>query len=121
MARRRRLLVAVALAPGVALVVAHAWPDPGRVFDLLTGHSVTAATESAFLTLLCGLAAAVLAVVVAGASRGRARDARPRRALSLAVLVVGLALLGAGLARHDGYRVCCATPTTAQEAGQLVH
>ena len=119
---RRLLLAAGGVAPCVALMLVGAWPDPGRSLDLLTGRSVTGATEAAVVTLLCWFGAVILAV-----SAGRAlRERRPRptrlaRVWPAAVLIIGIALLGAGIARHDGYRVCCATTTTAQEAEQLVH
>ncbi len=110
------------LAVVAALLLVGGWPDPGRSLDLLTGRRVTAATESAFVILLCWLAALFLAVTAVRAFRGqrRGRTSRPHAA-SLAMLIIGIALLGSGVARHDGYRVCCATPTTAQEAEHLVH
>jgi putative copper export protein len=121
MTMRRPLLIAAGgLALCVALALVGGWPDPGRSFDLLTGRSVTAATESAFVTSLCWLAAMLLVVTVARALRKRRRRTAPPRIGSLTVVVIGLVLLGAGIARQGGYRVCCATPTTAQQAEQLV-
>ncbi len=120
---RRQLLLGVGgLAPCVALALFGGWPDPGRAADLLTGRSVSAATESAFVILLCWLAAAFLVVSTARALRAQhhGRLSRPH-VWTLAALVVGVALLGAGIARHGGYRVCCATPSTAQQAENLVH
>jgi O-antigen/teichoic acid export membrane protein len=120
--RRRVILAAGGLTLCVVLALVGGWPDPGRTLDLLTGRSVTGATESAFVILLCWLAALLLAVVAARTFRGQARVRERRSQMwSLAVLVLGVALLGAGIARHGGYQVCCATPATAQQAEHLVH
>ncbi len=65
--------------------------------------------------LLASLACAVaVALALTGQRPGRVR------LWSLAVLVIGVALLGLGITRDGGYRVCCATPTTAQQAEQRV-
>jgi hypothetical protein len=122
----QRLLAAMALVLlTVAVAVVTGWPDLGRSLDLVTGSTIDSATESAFLALLCWLAVAVMVgLAVAGAWRA----ARARRTLSIAgrrsvaVLAVGVALLGVGLAREgNGYHVCCANPTTVQQAEHLVH
>ena len=121
--RRRRLLYASSvLGLGIALAVVGGLPDPGRSVDLLTG-SVTSATESAFIVLLCWLVVVCLAIPGVLSLFPATRLRRPRAlARSLAVLAVGLTLLGMGIVRNQaGYRVCCSDSTTAQEAEHLVH
>lgn len=121
----RRLGFAGALAAvSYALVVVVGWPDPGRSLDLITGRATTSATELAFIALLCWL---VVAVVVVGAMITALEAARGKHIMSrkrwhsLALLAVVLIMLGIGVARHEGgYRVCCASQTTAQQVQSLV-
>lgn len=124
----RRVLLTVGLIGVVAaLAVIGGRPDPGASLDFLTGRNVTATTESAFLVLLCWGAIAVLTVVATiGASRTvrRRRDdpTRRTRVRSLAIVALGLTLLGMGIAHQlSGYGVCCAGQVTAHQAEQLVH
>ncbi len=119
MTRSVLLAAAGALGVGATLAVTGEWPDPARSLDLATGRSVTAQTEVAFVAFLAWIAAVALMLNAAvPALRGRGRG----RAVSapLVVLVVGVALLVAGVAHHTGYRVCCATPATTQQAADLV-
>lgn len=120
--RRFLTLGAAGTALGVTLVVTGVWPDLARSLDLLTGRSVTGQTESALVSTLCWVAAVALAVGAVWRARPHGRPGR--RALALArpllVLIIGVALLAAGVAHQNGYRVCCATPSSSQEAQRLV-
>jgi hypothetical protein len=117
----RRVLPAAALAVLIVAVAAVAgWPDLGRALDLVTGARVTAATELAFVGLLCWLGIAVMVwVIVASVLRSTRRaHALTTWWWSLAVLAVGVSLLAAGIVRHQGYGVCCANSITVQQAEQ---
>jgi hypothetical protein len=108
----------------IALAFVAGAPDIGRSLDLVTGTGVTGATEFAFIGLLCWLAITVLiSVIVADALRQlKHPTALARWWLSVAALVVGVSLLAAGIVRHQsGYRVCCSSSLTAQQAEQRVH
>ncbi len=124
---RRVLFTTGLIGLMVVLVVVGGWPDPGGSVDFLTGRNVTATTESAFLVLLCwgGIAALTLLTAIGPARnvrRGRTDPTRRTRARSLAILGLGLTLLGMGIAHQlSGYRVCCADQVTAHQAEQLVH
>ncbi len=122
MRRRTVLLATLAGVIVLTLTVTGHRPDVARSLDLLAGRAVTTQTQSAVVALLCWLAALTMAVTATlGAVREREPGRRGAAAVRcLAVFLVGIALLGAGLARQDGYRVCCATPTTGREAQQLV-
>jgi hypothetical protein len=120
----RRLLVAAGLsAVLITLGVVDGWPDPGRSLDLLTGPSPTTADAAALILLLCWLAVAILVVGSAVPMLTPLRRVWVTRARgrSLAVLAIGLTILGVGIARHQGgYRVCCANVATTQQAEHLV-
>ena len=121
--RWRRLLSGFALLGlTIAVAVVGGLPDLGKSFDLVTGN-FTAATESAVIVLLCWLVVVFLAIVgtmsLLAASRLPGQRARAR---SLAVVALGLTLLGMGIVRQAaGYRVCCGDQNTAHHAEQLVH
>jgi hypothetical protein len=121
---RRVALAAALLMLTTALAIVSGGPDIGRSLDLVTGSGITGATELAFVGLLCWLA---LAVMISVAAAGVLRHVRHRTALarwwwSVAVLVVGVSLLAAGIVRQQsGYRVCCSSPLTVQQAEQRVH
>jgi ABC-type Na+ efflux pump permease subunit len=119
--RRRLFIAAGGLTLCIALALIGGWPDPGRSLDLLTGRNVSGATEASFVTLLCWLAAIALAATAVVAWRRQRGRPRTRYLGSLSVALIGFLLFGAGVARQGGYGVCCATPTTAQQAEQLVH
>ncbi len=119
----RRLLFGAAWAClSIAVARVGGVPDLGKSFDLVTGN-VTSATESAFIVLLCWLGVVVLAIAGLLSLLPATRLPRQRtRARSLAVLALGLTLLGMGIVRQEtGYRVCCSDPNTAQQAERLVH
>jgi hypothetical protein len=122
----RRLLSAAALTGlTAALAVVAGWPDVGRSLDLVTGRTVTGATEFAVIGLLCWLMLAVMSVLATvDALRRTSRQSGifTRWLWCLVILTAGSTLLVAGIARHQNqYRVCCATADTAQQAEQLVH
>ncbi len=121
----RRLVLAGALVGLAAvLTVVVGWPNPGRGLELLSGADASGANESALIGLLCWLALGTVAVAAIGRGIADSRHApfHKRRVWSLAVLVLGAALLTMGIARHTGgYRVCCSSPVTATQAHQLVH
>jgi hypothetical protein len=122
---RRQLTAAALVGLTVGLPVVVGWPDIGRSLDLVTGQGATSASEFAFVALLCWLALAVLSCI---AAIGVIRDAGSqvnavmrRRLWCTAVCAAGLALLLAGIARHQHeYRVCCANAITSQQAEHLV-
>jgi hypothetical protein len=121
---RRLVLAAVVVMLTIALAYVAGGPDIGRSLDLVTGNGVTGATEFAFIGLLCWLALAVLISVIAVDLLRQIKrpTALARWWLSVAALVVGVSLLAAGIVRHQsGYRVCCSSPLTAQQAEQRVH
>jgi hypothetical protein len=105
-----------------AVAVIAGWPDPGRAADLLTGRVVTSSTEAALVALLCWIAVGSLALLALRTLRRRhPGSARKGRLSSVAVLVIGTALLAGGIAHRSGYHVCCANPITAKQAAHLVH
>jgi hypothetical protein len=105
-----------------AVAVIGGWPDPGRAVDLLSGRIVTPSTEASLVALLCWIGVASLALFAVRTLRPhRPGFARRARLPSLAVLVIGTALLAGGIAHRSGYHVCCADPITAQQAAHLVH
>jgi heme/copper-type cytochrome/quinol oxidase subunit 1 len=121
----RRLLGAAALVGlTVALALVADLPDLGRSLDLLTGHTVTGATEFAFIALLCWVMLALMAILaVVDVLRRAARQPGVFTPWlwSLVILTAGATLLVAGIARHQSpYRVCCTSPDTAHQAEQLV-
>ena len=119
---RRALLVLGVVALWVALVVVGGWPDPRASLDLLTGTRVDAATERALVTLLCWLAVVLLTLTLVRSIRPARRASTSRAGRGpVAVILIGVGLLAAGLVHQGGYRVCCATPATAHQADQLVH
>jgi hypothetical protein len=121
---RRVVIAAALLTLTTALAIVAGWPDIGRSLDLVTGAGITGATGLAAIGLLCWLAlAAMISVVAAGALRHlKRRTAVARWLWSVAVLVVGISLLAAGIVRHQsGYRVCCASSLTVQQAEHRVH
>ena len=121
---RHMVLAAVVVMVAVALAFVAGGPDIGRSLDLFTGTGVTGATEFAFIGLLCWLALAVLISVIAVDALRQLKHptALARWWLSVAALVVGVTLLAAGIVRHQsGYRVCCSSSLTAQQAEQRVH
>lgn len=120
---RHFVLAGVVVVLAIALAFVAGGPDIGRSVDLVTGTGVTGATEFAFVGLLCWLALAVLISVIAadGLRQLRHPPALARWWLSVAALVVGVALLAAGIVQHQsGYRVCCSSSLTAQQAEQRV-
>jgi hypothetical protein len=118
------ILAAALVSLAIALATVAGWPDIGRSLDFVTGAGITGATEFAFIGLLCWLALAVMILVSAA---GVLRQLNHPAALarwwwSVAVLLVGVSLLAAGIVRHQsGYRVCCASSLTVQQAEQRVH
>ena len=76
-----------------------------------------------FIVLLCWLVVVFLAIAGTTALLGASRLPGQRtRARSLAVVALGLTLLGMGIVRQAaGYRVCCGDQNTAQQVEQLVH
>lgn len=125
---RRALVCAALLASTAALVAVVGWPDLGRSLGLLTGRDVTSDSEFAFVVAVCWVAWLLLSVVCFARVGGfGARSRLDRRgtartlAWSLLVLLVGATTLIAGMARHSSYRVCCASPVTAEQAERLVH
>ncbi|MGH7722839.1 MAG: hypothetical protein ACRENL_08430 [Candidatus Dormibacteria bacterium] len=121
---RRSLSLVALIALTVAQTVLVGWPDLGRTLDLLSGRSLTGATEFAFIASLCWLMLAVM-VVVAAVDAVRQSARRPgtvaRRLLCVAAVGLGIGLLSAGIAnRQNAYSVCCANPGTVHEAEQLV-
>jgi hypothetical protein len=120
--RRDTILVLGVVTLWAALAVVGGWPDPRASLDLLTGTRVDTTTETALVTLLCWLAVVLLTLTLARSIRPARRASTSRAGRwPAAVLLVGAALLAAGLAHQGGYRVCCATPATAHQADQLVH
>jgi hypothetical protein len=120
---RRLLPVAALAALTTALAVVAGWPELGRSLDRVTGRDVSGATEFAFVGLLCWVMLAVTTVVGAVDALLAAHQSNRfvRRRRYLAVVAVGAALLVAGISRQQNeYRVCCASPSTAQQAEQLV-
>ena len=121
---RRLLPAAVLVGLTVALAVVAGWPDVGRSLDLATGDGLTSAMEFALIGLLCWLA---LALIIGAAAARALRQVghRPtiftQRWRRLAVFAAGIAVLAAGIVHHQNqYRVCCASPGTAQQAERLV-
>ena len=122
----RRVLAAVALISVVAaLAVVVGWPDLGGGLDAVTGHSGAGATEFAVIGLLCWLMLATATMFgVLDAVRQPPRRLSTVRPWLMCVVVVtaGGALLAGGVARQQhSYQVCCANPSTAHQAEQLVH
>jgi hypothetical protein len=108
----------------IALAVVAGWPDIGRSLDFVTGAGITGPTGFAFIGLLCWLALVVMIAVIAAGVLRRLKHptAIARWRWSVAVFVVGVSLLTVGIVRHQsGYRVCCASSLTVQQAEQRVH
>jgi hypothetical protein len=123
MSGRRAIVVGALLALLAGWTALLGWPDIGGTIAFLSGRAVTRAAQFAFVGVLCWVAiAAAVGVAVAGARRpGRQPSTGARTRLALAVLALGITLLGLGIARAaTGYRVCCATPGTVHQAERLV-
>jgi hypothetical protein len=92
--------------------------------DLIDGR-VTQAGVGAFIDVACWLTLAVLSVATVVGVWSRSPGTRPapsRGRLDVLAVLVGLALLGGGIARHQSaYRACCPTADSAREAQRLVH
>jgi hypothetical protein len=107
----------------VTLIVTVGWPDLHGSLDGFSSGGISSGGAFAVVALLCWIATGVFVIVAclgvvrrAGSERGRF----VRRWWRLALVSTGIALLTVGIAhRQEGYRVCCASLGTAQQAEQL--
>lgn len=118
-----RWLVAGALGTSLcASAVAVGWIDLGRTADLLTGRSVSGAAAFALLAAVCWVGAGVVLATVAAAVMSRLGGTTDRWRRAELALLAGSIALGLGIShQQSGYRVCCATPASTQQAEHLVH
>lgn len=118
---RRLALAGLLVVVAVVLARVAGWPDPAAAVRLVTAGAASASDQLEFVALLCWLVVIGLLLMASTEAwrERRSRGAGTRvkgRWRTLALLGIGLALLGAGVTKHKaGYRVCCSSAGTAAQ------
>ncbi len=118
---RRLALTGLLVVVAAVLALVAGWPDPAAAINLVTAGAGSASDQLEFIALLCWLVVIGLLLMASAEAWRELRSRGGGTTVSgqwrtLALLGIGLALLGAGVARHEaGYHVCCSSADTAAQ------